>query len=131
MVIFDKKNQRCVDCKREGLICDNKIKCIYCEKKNIQCVKKKDFVRKRLYKDKEGVLYCKPLDDYWRNNNLLLIHKHVNDIAELGKRVCKKCNKRKFCCINAIVNNNCCNIELCLSMNVTDSPINVNHMGFG
>ncbi|CAG8651102.1 14795_t:CDS:2 [Gigaspora rosea] len=79
---------------------------------------------------KEGVLYCKLLDNYWHNNNLLLIHKHVNDIAELGKRVCEKCNKHKFCCINAIVNNNC-NIELCISINVTDHPININHMGFG
>ncbi|CAG8473947.1 39711_t:CDS:2 [Gigaspora margarita] len=118
MVFFDKKNQHCVDCRKARLICDTEIECFHCKKNNIPCIKKKDFVRKRLYKNKEGVLYCKPLDEYWRTNNLLLIYKHINDIKELGKRICEKYNKRKFCCINAIINNNCCNIESCLSMNI-------------
>ncbi|CAG8854786.1 21917_t:CDS:1, partial [Gigaspora margarita] len=83
----------------------------------------KEYINKRIYKDKKGMMYCKPLDDYWRTENLDLVHIHVNDIEELGKRVCDKCNKRKFCCVNSIVNNNCCGIESCLSMNVINPPI--------
>ncbi|CAG8798260.1 32716_t:CDS:1 [Gigaspora margarita] len=93
MVKFDKKNQHCMRCKREGLICDTEIKCFICKKNNIPCIKKKEYINKRIYKDKKGMMYCKPLDDYWRIENHHLVHIYKNDIAELGE----KFNKCKIC----------------------------------
>ncbi|CAG8754135.1 22180_t:CDS:2, partial [Gigaspora rosea] len=83
--------QCCGKYKKEGLICNNKINCYYCEKNEIQ------------YK-------------YWQTSNNLFIYTHVNDIADLGKLICEKCKKLKFCYNNAEVNNNCCFIENCLRM---------------
>ncbi|CAG8793004.1 28558_t:CDS:2, partial [Gigaspora margarita] len=83
IVRFDKKNQRCMRYKRESLICNTKNECFICKKNNIPCIKKKEYINKRIYKDKKGMMYCKLLDDYWHTENLDLVYIHVNDIEEL------------------------------------------------
>ncbi|CAG8856807.1 42090_t:CDS:1, partial [Gigaspora margarita] len=118
MVIFEKEHQRCETCKQHQTLCENKFPCEYCNKKNIECIKKKNFIRKRLYITQFGERYIKSLDTWWNRNKLYL--KHINDFEDLGKRICEKCKKRRFCCTTSIVNNNSCGIETCMRTNLLE-----------
>ncbi|RIB23186.1 hypothetical protein C2G38_892702 [Gigaspora rosea] len=40
-VTFDRRYQRCVECRARRMCCDRKEVCHYCKKNNFQCVKKK------------------------------------------------------------------------------------------
>ncbi|CAG8783444.1 39629_t:CDS:2, partial [Gigaspora margarita] len=93
MVIFEKENQRCETCKQHQTLCENKFPCKYCNKKNIEYT-------------------------WWNRDKLYL--KHINDFEDLGKRICEKYKKRRFCCTTSIVNNNSCGIETCMKANLPE-----------
>ena len=64
MMEFDKKYQRCNECKRQRLCCDKNEQCYLCAKRNLICIKKKNKIWKKIKQLPDGQRYCNTLDKY-------------------------------------------------------------------
>jgi hypothetical protein len=117
---FNSKYSRCKYCKEKNYNCDFNIQCNICIQNNLQCEKKK--IQRRINFNKKS-RYCNSLNNHINGSKIIM--KHIDEIQNIGKKICERCNNLEYCSTNSIILNSCCDISNCTHSNILNTSLSL------